>query len=809
MAGAFENFGSMPDGYSWGDAPPQAVPALDRTHFADALADPATKRALLANVHAEVGDQFQRNPAVAQAKLETILNRASSRGMTPLQAATDPKYYPAVTLQRMQRYSDSHLEPYSKIYADVAAGSNVANYATGNASGTVGFAGGPQTYQAPGTYERFGIEGPDRKWVTAMRSGAPQPAQQPPTPQQGAKVADSSEDGSGLGNWLGKPLQWLSQPMIADARSRAAGADGSLQGAGDDAAAFTRAKLAKYPQLAALDGASGMMDVYNLQRDLAGGALKQRPITWGDALGAGLQIAGAGLTAAKGNSAAALEMAKTPGARYASDADLINKLSMQSALQNAQQLGANADALLKQQQARLEQKRDANAKARFEGLPEPFPEANQSASSAASTRAPVPAVGASSVAPAVVPTIPTIAAMPGVAVTPTQPQSQAPPQGSPQAVAPVDRTQATYKTPAQEAGARARYYGAMGDKTMAEYWKAKEDQATNAERKAAETGAEATVKAGHEKFQSLQDASSQAAETSANADLFEAAMAKMPTGPAAQRALPVAKLLSDLGIGSGIMRSLGYKGDEQVTAAQLMSSLSSRATLSSAQAMKGSLSDKDIAFLSTIGVSLGNTPGANKALLDYTRANADLAMKLGEASRAYKKQRGTLDDGWHDVAAQIYANHPLKQMVAKYAEQGLGKSASAESVNPSAIEEGAVARNPKTGEQLIMQGGKWVTHTPTETQTATPSEPNSPAAIAQARRAAAQEQQAKAAAASTAAQQSRAAQASAAFEADAKAMDPIALAQKYDAQRSSLTPQQIMRLNAMIDQAMKGAANGR
>src|SRR5258705_13843364 len=38
-------------------------------------------------------------------------------------------------------------------------GSNISNYATGNASGGVGFAGGPETFRAGG--ERFGIEGPD------------------------------------------------------------------------------------------------------------------------------------------------------------------------------------------------------------------------------------------------------------------------------------------------------------------------------------------------------------------------------------------------------------------------------------------------------------------------------------------------------------------------------------------------------------------------------------------------------------------------------------------------------------------------
>ena len=58
----------------------------------------------------------------------------------------------------------------------VRKGSNISRLATGNASGHVGFAGGPQTF-ASGTGERFGIEGPDVGWARDMarraRSGTP------------------------------------------------------------------------------------------------------------------------------------------------------------------------------------------------------------------------------------------------------------------------------------------------------------------------------------------------------------------------------------------------------------------------------------------------------------------------------------------------------------------------------------------------------------------------------------------------------------------------------------------------------------
>lgn len=161
---------------------------VDRSGFSGQWSDPTTRRTLIGNVAAEVGDQFKANPDVARAKLETIANRAAARGMTLAQAATDRAYYPPVTLQRMQRVSPDVEAQYGPLIDEVAGGSNVSNYATGNASGTVGFAGGPQTYQAPGTYERFGIEGPDRRWADQqMRLGGPtQPTAEPVGDTSGA-----------------------------------------------------------------------------------------------------------------------------------------------------------------------------------------------------------------------------------------------------------------------------------------------------------------------------------------------------------------------------------------------------------------------------------------------------------------------------------------------------------------------------------------------------------------------------------------------------------------------------------------------
>lgn len=162
-------------------APAAASPPVDltaagltqaRSVFSGQLGDPGMRRLLAASVRAEVGGQ---GPEAEQAYIESVFNRAAARGMTLQQAlisdARSGGYYPATTINKLgaaispdeQARIDAHV-------GKVLAGSNLANFATGNASHGVGFAGGPKTYD-PRTGEYFGIEGPDREWARAIGAG--------------------------------------------------------------------------------------------------------------------------------------------------------------------------------------------------------------------------------------------------------------------------------------------------------------------------------------------------------------------------------------------------------------------------------------------------------------------------------------------------------------------------------------------------------------------------------------------------------------------------------------------------------------
>ena len=135
-----------------------------RSKFIDELADPGVKSGLLALTHAEVGNQ---GPQARQAFMESVINRAAARNRSVADTVYDRNYYPDITFRRMRQGVPAHLAgDYDRLLQQVAQGSNVSNFATGNASGSVGFAGGPHTYSANG--ERFGVEGPDRKWAQSV-----------------------------------------------------------------------------------------------------------------------------------------------------------------------------------------------------------------------------------------------------------------------------------------------------------------------------------------------------------------------------------------------------------------------------------------------------------------------------------------------------------------------------------------------------------------------------------------------------------------------------------------------------------------
>jgi hypothetical protein len=130
------------------------------------MQDPKERDILFRYTKAEVGNQGAQ---AKQAFMESVTNRADAEGKTVSQLiggkeGRGSKYYPQITHSRANTaLSEKEREEYAGIGGQVEAGSNICNYCTGNASGKVGFAGGPQTAGFGG--EKFGVEGWNGKWA--------------------------------------------------------------------------------------------------------------------------------------------------------------------------------------------------------------------------------------------------------------------------------------------------------------------------------------------------------------------------------------------------------------------------------------------------------------------------------------------------------------------------------------------------------------------------------------------------------------------------------------------------------------------
>jgi len=145
------------------------------------FANPAMREKFLSYVNAETGGQ---GPVAQQAFIETILNRGMARGETLDQVLSNKAYFPDRTRRVAARgLKESERNAMSPLLETAMGGSNISNFATGNAqedpkhpfgkAGMFGFGGtGGATFMVgsggTGT-EYFGTEKADQAWVETQR----------------------------------------------------------------------------------------------------------------------------------------------------------------------------------------------------------------------------------------------------------------------------------------------------------------------------------------------------------------------------------------------------------------------------------------------------------------------------------------------------------------------------------------------------------------------------------------------------------------------------------------------------------------
>jgi hypothetical protein len=158
------------DGGGGGGGEPLGSLAEQRAKFAEELKNPETRRLLAASAAAEVGGQ---GAEATQSYIESVINRASSRGKSLTDTLRDKHYYPTTTTSKLDRpISGAEQTRIDDITKQVIAGSNVSGFATGNESGGVHSGGAPVTRDFGRGRERFVQENADKKWVQRQIAAA-------------------------------------------------------------------------------------------------------------------------------------------------------------------------------------------------------------------------------------------------------------------------------------------------------------------------------------------------------------------------------------------------------------------------------------------------------------------------------------------------------------------------------------------------------------------------------------------------------------------------------------------------------------
>jgi hypothetical protein len=130
--------------------------------------NPAVRAKLHRVAKAEWGGQGEK---VVQAGIETMFNRAASRGQS-LSRLLNPDYYETLRGRSGRQTTTAENLKYAALVGNVARGSNITNLATGNWSGRpgrgLGGRGGYETKVIGG--ERFSVQAADVGWARKKRA---------------------------------------------------------------------------------------------------------------------------------------------------------------------------------------------------------------------------------------------------------------------------------------------------------------------------------------------------------------------------------------------------------------------------------------------------------------------------------------------------------------------------------------------------------------------------------------------------------------------------------------------------------------
>lgn len=113
-----------------------------------------------------------------------------------------------------------------------------------------------------------------------------------------------------------------------------------------------------------------------------------------------------------------------------------------------------------------------------------------------------------------------------------------------------------------------------------------------------------------------------------------------------------------------VLSSLGIDIDPNLGAAQAAQAITNELALqmrnpSGGAGMPGAMSDKDREFLQATVPGLAKTPQGNKLLIESYRRLAQRDQQVAKAAREYRKQHGSLDEGFYEQLQAFSEANPL------------------------------------------------------------------------------------------------------------------------------------------------------
>jgi hypothetical protein len=172
--------------------------------------------------------------------------------------------------------------------------------------------------------------------------------------------------------------------------------------------------------------------------------------------------------------------------------------------------------------------------------------------------------------------------------------------------------------------------------------------------------------------------------------------------------LAIKRFLSGVGIDPGA--ALPQEAFRKVMAANIQQQITSLKAETEAMGEKGGrIFAPQIELMERAAQNPDNSIAANRYLTEVATRSADRTLKIADMADDYKKAHGALDAGFEKDIRNWIVKNPLftPQELANPKSIGAPKDQGQAPQGTGGYSEGATATNPKTGERMIYQKGKW------------------------------------------------------------------------------------------------------